>query len=99
MSQSQSPCFNVAYDQDVSDECTIAASNDGHPSCKSNLLSDERTAITQFSRDIENENEVDDANTKIQAGVFIPQHAMPLGGVSNNTIAAKWEQRVKEQAQ
>ena len=84
------PYFNVAYNQDDSNKCTIIASNAGHSECESNLVSDERTATTQFSTDVENENNVDDAKTEIPAGIFIPQHALPWGGVSANKIAAKW---------
>ena len=69
------PYCNVAYDQDGSDECTIVASNAGHSECESNLVSDKGTATTKFS--------------KIAAGIFIPQRALPWGGKSTNKIAAK----------
>ena len=84
-------CFNVVYDQDGSDGCTIVASNAGHSECASNLISDEGTATTHFSIDVKNENKVANAETEIPAGIFIPQHTLPWGGISNNKIAAKWK--------
>ena len=92
------PCCNVAYDQDGSNECTIVASNAGHSECVSNLISDEGTATTHFITDVKDKNEVNDAETKISARIFIPQHVLPWGGISNNKIAGKWKQRVKERA-
>ena len=71
------PYSNVAYDQDGSNECTTVAFNAGRSECESNLTSDEGTATTQFSIDVENKNKVDDAEIKIPAGIFIPQHALP----------------------
>ena len=59
------PCFNVAYNQDGSDECTIITSNAGHSECASNLISDEGIVTTHFSTDAENENGVGDYETKI----------------------------------
>ena len=91
-------CCNVAYDQDDSDGCTIVASNDGHSECAINLIPDEGTATAHFSTDVKDENEVNNAETEIPAGIFIPQHVLPWGGISNNKIAAKWKQRVKERA-
>ena len=90
--------FNVAYNQDGSDKCTIVASNAGRSECTSNLTSDEGTPATHFSADIKNENEVDDAKIEIPAGIFTPQHTLPWGGVSTNKIVAKWKRRVKERA-
>ena len=78
--------------------CTIVVYNAGHSECGSNLVSDEGTATTQFSTDVENKNDVDDAKTKIPAGTFIPQHALPWGGKPTNKIAAKWKHRMKERA-
>ena len=92
------PYFNVAYDQDSSNECTIVPSNAGHSKCESNLVSDKGTVTVQFSIDVKKENDVDDAKTKIPTGIFIPQHALPLGGKSTSKTAAKWKQRMKEQA-
>jgi len=92
------PYFNVAYDQGGSNECTTVASNAGRSECASNLTSDKGAATTQFSTDVENKNEVDDAEIEIPLGISIPQHALPWGGVSTNKIAAKWKQRVKERA-
>ena len=85
------PFCNVAYDQDGSDNCTIVASNAGHSACASNLTSDEETAATQCSTDIEVEHEAGAANAEIPAGIFIPQHVLPWGGISTNKIAAKWK--------
>ena len=50
-----------------------------------------KTATTHFSEDAKNENKVYDAETKIPAGIFIPQHALSWGGVSTNNIADKWK--------
>ena len=94
----RTPYVNVAYNQDGSDECTIVASNAGCSECTSNLTFDKGTATPQFSTDAENEYEVDDAEIEIPAGIFIPQHTLPWGGVSTNKIAAKWKRRVKERA-
>ena len=66
------PCFNVAYDQDGSNKCTIVVSNAGQAECASNLISNEGTATTKFSTYIENGNDVDDAKTESPAGIFIP---------------------------
>ena len=71
------PYFNVACDQDVGNKCTIIVSKTGHSECESNLISDKGTATTQFSTDVKNENNVDNAKTQIPAGIFIPQHALP----------------------
>ena len=92
------PCCNVAYDKDGSNNCTIVASNAGHSVCTSNLTSDKETATTQCSTDIEIENEAGAAEAEIPAGIFLPQHVLPWGGLSTNKIAAKWKQRVKERA-
>ena len=85
------PCCNVAYDQDGSDNCTIVVSNAGHSFCASNLISDEGTATTECSTDTKIENEVGAAEAEIPAGIFIPQHVLPWGGISTNKIAAKWK--------
>ena len=74
------PYFNAAYDQDDSNECTVVASDAGHSECESNLVSDEGTATTQFSTDVENESNVEDTKTEIPTGIFILQHALPWGG-------------------
>ena len=71
------PYFNVAYNQDDSNKCTIIASNAGHSECESNIVSNEGTTATQFITDVENNSDVDDAKTGIPAGVFIPLHALP----------------------
>ena len=92
------PFCNVAYDQDGSDDCTIVTSNAGHSVCASNLISDEGFATTQCSTHIEIESEVGAAKAEIPAGIFIPQHMLPWGGISTNKIAAKWKRRVKERA-
>ena len=83
------PFCNVAYDQDGSDACTFVASNAGHSVCASNLTSDEGTATTHCSTDIAIENEVGVAEAEIPAGIFIPQHVLPCGGITTNKIAAK----------
>ena len=95
---SSSPHFNVAYNQDGSDECTIVVSNAGHPECESNLVSDKGSVTTQFSTDVKNKSDVEDAKTKIPTGIFILQHVLPWGGNSTNTTAAKWKWRMKERA-
>ena len=91
------PYCNVACNQDGSDDCTIVASNAGHSACASNP-SDEETATTQCSTDVKVENEAGAAEADIPAGIFIPQHVLPWGGISTNKIAAKWKRRVKERA-
>ena len=85
------PYFNVACDQDCSDECTIVASNAGCSECASNLVSDKGTASTQLSTDVENNSGVKNARTKIPTSIFVPHHALPWGGKSTNKVAAKWK--------
>ena len=92
------PCCNVAYDQDGSDDCTIVAYNAGNSVCANNLISDDGTATTQCSTDIDIENKVGAPETEIPAGIFIPQHMLPWGGISTNKITAKRKQRVQERA-
>ena len=48
------PYFNIAYDQDGSNKVTIITSNLGHSERDINLVSDKRTATTQFSTDVKN---------------------------------------------
>ena len=64
------PFFNVACDQDCSNECTIVASNASHSECASNLVSDKGTASIQLSTDVENKSNVKNARTKILTGSF-----------------------------
>jgi hypothetical protein len=52
---------------------------------------------TQLSTDIESKSNDKNAKTKVPAGIFVPQHALPWGDKSTNKIAAKWRQRIKEQ--
>ena len=91
------PYFNVARDHDCSDECTIVALNADCSECASNLVSDDGTASTQLSTDVESKSNVKNTRTKVPTGSFIPQHALPWGSKSTNKIAAKWRQRTKEQ--
>ena len=60
------PYFNAACDHDCSDGFTIVASNVVCSECASNLISDNGTASTQLSTDVEGRNNVKNAKPQFQ---------------------------------
>ena len=90
------PYHKPRNEDDHSDDCTVMGNNLTQTTCMNSDVSNDDTAATQPSTDIETDNGDDKHGTNAPTRVVIPYYMLPWGGRSVNKTAAKWERIIKK---